>query len=1099
MAYPHGEGGRLRGLCTGSETQEGLEVAARKDFGKGKGRRDGHRKDGEAGERHGLAGSGGPLSGNMPLEPRLLFDGAAMAAGADAHDAAMRQHDAGGADHANPDAPDHAGTAEGGREAGRGRDTEALLEALRDAPAVGERQGAETTEIVFIDPSVEDYEQLVAGLGAAVEVVVLDGDSDGVEQIASALDGRTGVDAIHIIAHGAPGALDLGSATLTADSITGDHADELATISEALSGRADILIYGCDFASGEAGLEAVELLAEATGADIAASDDLTGAAELGGDWDLEVRSGRIDTDAIVAAGYAGTLADTDGDGLDDAVDVDDDNDGIPDALEGSADSREVTVDTETEWSAAVTSSSGGVAVTGDAYTPDGLVFNGGYSSATYDGVVEIGGISLSQGESISIDFTVRREWSATSYPGTARGLFELVDPSGNVVASRTWEDGTSTGNQAANNQTVTLSAAITTSGDYTIRISDNGSVAISSWGDDWAVDTMVYSVAAVPDADGDGLINSRDIDSDNDGIPDNIEAQTTAGYVAPSGSDANGDGLDDAYGTEGLVPTDTDGDGRPDFLDSDSDNDGITDMAEAGVARAPAGTDTDGDGLDDAFEGGELNDWDVNDELVVSSAADLAVNLRDSDGDLNGSNVGAVPLTTDLDYRDRRSDGDTDGDGIPDAEDIDDDNDGLTDAAEGEAQAVWSDTPVGGTTYPVVNGVTSIDWELLPSGTISSTGGTFEVPELGTVVVEGSGLFVVGGWYGNNGGTYLNFSNQNHILTISWDTPVHEVYVPVGDLDYDESVIISASADDAVMSVVSLGPNDVWDGVDTLSSPGADANSDPNGYSLVKIESQTGLTSFTLTFPPSTTIPGGQDSLLDVTFNGVLTTTNEVEPDLDGDGIPNARDLDSDGDGILDGVEAQTTAGYVAPSGTDADLDGLDDAYDADTASTDMDASAGLTAVDTDGDGTVDWMDTDSDNDGTADAEESGLGSPSGNDENLDGLDDAFDGALALAGPIPMLPLNLVSEVDSFVTGAIQEDLSELLRQVLPGCLQVHTVVGSDALYLTPRPTVLLLAQRTVPAQCAVHQRQARIVDDEVRIDLQLCAQAVAVRTHSRR
>ena len=39
------------------------------------------------------------------------------------------------------------------------------------------------------------------------------------------------------------------------------------------------------------GVSAVEALALATGADVAASTDLTGAAELGGDWDLEVTAG----------------------------------------------------------------------------------------------------------------------------------------------------------------------------------------------------------------------------------------------------------------------------------------------------------------------------------------------------------------------------------------------------------------------------------------------------------------------------------------------------------------------------------------------------------------------------------------------------------------------------------------------------------------------------------------------------------------------------------------------------------------------------------------------------------------------------------------
>ena len=86
------------------------------------------------------------------------------------------------------------------------------------------------------------------------------------------------------------------------------------------------------------------------------------------------------------------------------------------------------------------------------------------------------------------------------------------------------------------------------------------------------------------DSDDDGIPNSLDLDSDNDGILDNIEAQSVLNFVAPSGTDANEDGLDDVYdANQGIVPIDSDSDGIPDFRDLDSDGDGILDNIESSI------------------------------------------------------------------------------------------------------------------------------------------------------------------------------------------------------------------------------------------------------------------------------------------------------------------------------------------------------------------------------------------------------------------------------------------------------------------------------------------------------------------------------------
>ena len=169
---------------------------------------------------------------------------------------------------------------------------------------------AQRKDIVFIENDVADWQTLAAQVGAGREVIVLDAAGDGLAQMAQALAGRTGIDALHVITHGAEGKLDLG--TLALDSTTAaERSDLLASIGASLSPHADILLYGCNVAAGE-GKSFVDQLAIATGADVAASSNPTGAADLGGDWNLEIAHGSIETapvvDAALAAQYQQILA-----------------------------------------------------------------------------------------------------------------------------------------------------------------------------------------------------------------------------------------------------------------------------------------------------------------------------------------------------------------------------------------------------------------------------------------------------------------------------------------------------------------------------------------------------------------------------------------------------------------------------------------------------------------------------------------------------------------------------------------------------------------------------------------------------------------------
>jgi len=124
----------------------------------------------------------------------------------------------------------------------------------------------------------------------------------------------------------------------------------------------------------------------------------------------------------------------------------------------------------------------------------------------------------------------------------------------------------------------------------------------------------------IRNSDGRGGPDYLDIDADDDGIPDNVEGQTTAGYKFPTYLDSDNDGLDNAYdlapfasvvGGSGIFVADKDGDNIPDYLDLDTDADGQPDIIEGndfnlnGISDDNVSLtflDTDGDGLDNRFD-----------------------------------------------------------------------------------------------------------------------------------------------------------------------------------------------------------------------------------------------------------------------------------------------------------------------------------------------------------------------------------------------------------------------------------------------------------------------------------------------------------------
>jgi len=160
-------------------------------------------------------------------------------------------------------------------------------------------------EIVFIDSRVQDYETLLNAIDAqddstrVYDVVLIDSDRDGIEQITAALEGFESIDAVHLVSHGDAEGVQLGSTWLDAHTVE-NYADQLAAWRTLLDDQADFLIYGCDVASGPEGLALLGRLQNLTGADVAASDDKTGHKLLDGDWQLEFSAGQIEASVALS-------------------------------------------------------------------------------------------------------------------------------------------------------------------------------------------------------------------------------------------------------------------------------------------------------------------------------------------------------------------------------------------------------------------------------------------------------------------------------------------------------------------------------------------------------------------------------------------------------------------------------------------------------------------------------------------------------------------------------------------------------------------------------------------------------------------------------
>jgi Ca2+-binding RTX toxin-like protein len=307
-------------------------------------------------------------------------------------------------------------------------------------------------------------------------------------------------------------------------------------------------------------------------------DDLT-------DRDRDGVADSIDSKKGVYGGF--DFTDTDGDGIPDSADRDDDNDGILDIDEGEGD-------------------------TDNDGIPDGLDLD-----SDNDGIPDVreaGGFDA-EGDGIIDGFVDRNN----------DGLADRLDPNlGGIPlpvydtdrdGKRDFQDRDSDNDGISD---VIEAGGTDPDGDGAIGMGIPTDVNQNGLPD--LVDPKTNGTPLpVPNTDGDGVADYRDLDSDNDSIPDVIEAGGTdpdgdgrVGTGVPVDRDQNGipDSVDRATGGIPLTPPDADGDGRPNYRDLDSDNDGSFDLQEQGNAALDTNgdgildsPDSDGDGLADSIDG----------------------------------------------------------------------------------------------------------------------------------------------------------------------------------------------------------------------------------------------------------------------------------------------------------------------------------------------------------------------------------------------------------------------------------------------------------------------------------------------------------------
>ncbi|MEL6674260.1 MAG: FG-GAP-like repeat-containing protein [Bacteroidota bacterium] len=409
---------------------------------------------------------------------------------------------------------------------------------------------------------------------------------------------------------------------------------------------------------------------------------------------------------------------------------------------------------------------------------------------------------------------------------------------------------------------------------------------------DGRVDDALADGSLSADVDADGFSDTYDPDLNNDG--DTSDAGDTGLPMIITSSDSDQDGKPETYpafdndqnGSTIAATTDADSDGYPNFLDLDADDDGIPDIVESGQIDIDANGKVDGisgagtfTGSNDADGDGFYDALDPDDDRTTTdeneSSDPVMKTVSSGSGDADGHP--ALPDVAGNTALMGGTNADFDGDGIPNYLDLDADNDGIADLVETFGSSVDSDTD------GQVDNLSSND------GNQNGWHNTFEGDVPTTADASGS-----------------EYSNNS--------LPDYQTGTDKPDFDADglPNYLDIDADNDGIVDLIEGQPSgtnltDPFDGLQRYAT--TDANY--NGWMAAFDPDESG------------------------TYIDPLNKESAEGPDY--------LDLDADNDGFGDLSEGHDAnmdgAADRVPAGTDADGDGLDDSFDTDNSSFDPEGS----------------------------------------------------------------------------------------------------------------------------------------------------------------